>query len=118
MFSSGCVKLLSADPNWRNLTALTFHYQTQPLPTWIGWYANQLPQWFQKASCFTMFGIELGAPFLIFTPRRSRFCGCAAIVFFQILILLTGNYTFFNLLTLALCLLLLEIGRASCRERV
>jgi predicted DCC family thiol-disulfide oxidoreductase YuxK len=108
IFSSGCVKLLSGDPNWRNLTALTFHYQTQPLPTWIAWYANQLPLWFQKASCAALFCIELGAPFLIFTPRRLRFCGGAAIAFLQILILLTGNYTFFNLLTLALCLLLLD----------
>jgi lipase maturation factor 1 len=108
MFSSGCVKLSSGDPNWRNLTALTFHYQTQPLPTWIGWYAQQLPLWFQKVSCAGMFAIELGAPFLIFAPRRLRFCGGAAIAFLQILILLTGNYTFFNWLTLALCLLLLD----------
>ena len=108
MFSSGCVKLFSGDPNWRNLTALTFHYQTQPLPTWIGWYAQQLPLWFQKASCAGMFAIELGAPWLIFAPRRLRFCGGAAIAFLQILILLTGNYTFFNWLTLALCLLLLD----------
>ncbi|HTV41160.1 MAG TPA: lipase maturation factor family protein [Candidatus Sulfotelmatobacter sp.] len=108
MFSSGCVKLMSHDPNWRNLTALTFHYQTQPLPTWIAWYANQLPLWFQKFSCAAMFAIELGAPFLIFLPRRIRFFGASAIAFLQILILLTGNYTFFNWLTLALCLLLLD----------
>ncbi len=108
MFSSGCVKLLSGDPNWRNLTALTFHYQTQPLPTWLGWYAGQLPLWFQKLSCIGMFAIELGAPFLIFAPRRLRFLGGAAIATLQILILLTGNYTFFNFLTLALCLLLLD----------
>jgi predicted DCC family thiol-disulfide oxidoreductase YuxK len=108
IFSSGCVKLFSGDPNWRNFTALTFHYQTQPLPTWIGWYANQLPFSFQKFSCVVMFAIELGAPFLIFAPRRIRFLGGAAIVFLQILIMLTGNYTFFNLLTLALCLLLLD----------
>ena len=108
MFSSGCVKLLSGDPNWRNLTALTFHYQTQPLPTWIGWYASQLPLWFQKFSCGVVFAIELGAPWLIFAPRRLRFFGCTAIVSFQVLILLTGNYTFFNFLTLALCMLLLD----------
>lgn len=108
MFSSGCVKLLSGDPNWRNLTALTFHYQTQPLPTWIGWYACQLPPWFQKFSCAAMFAIELGAPWLIFAPRRIRFLGAAALASLQILILLTGNYTFFNWLTLALCLLLLD----------
>ena len=108
MFSSGCVKLLSGDPNWRNLTALTFHYQTQPLPTWIGWYASQLPLWFQIFSCAVLFTIELGAPWLIFGPRRVRFFGGAAIVGSQILILLTGNYTFFNILTIALCLLLLD----------
>jgi len=108
IFSSGCVKLLSGDPNWRNLTALTFHYQTQPLPTWPGWYANQLPLWFQKTSCFVMFTVELGAPFLIFAPRRIRFSGCAAIIGLQTLILLTGNYTFFNFLTIALGLLLLD----------
>jgi predicted DCC family thiol-disulfide oxidoreductase YuxK len=108
MFSSGCVKLLSGDPTWRNLTALTFHYQTQPLPTWIGWYAQQLPVWFQKLSCAVMLGIELGAPFLIFTPRRLRFLGAALLAGLQVLILLTGNYTFFNFLTLALCLLLLD----------
>ncbi|HEY1788795.1 MAG TPA: lipase maturation factor family protein [Verrucomicrobiae bacterium] len=108
MFSSGCVKLASHDPNWRNLTALTFHYQTQPLPTWLGWYANQLPLWLQKLSCAAMFAIELGAPFLIFLPRRIRFFGGAALASLQILILLTGNYTFFNWLTLALCLLLFD----------
>ncbi len=108
MFSSGCVKLLSGDPAWRNLTALTFHYQTQPLPTWIGWYAQQLPVWFQKLSCAAMFGIELGAPFLIFAPRRVRFAGGGLLAGLQLLILLTGNYAFFNWLTLALCLLLLD----------
>ncbi len=108
MFSSGCVKLLSGDPNWRNLTALMFHYQTQPLPTWPGWYANLLPSWFQKFSCAAMFAIEIGAPFLMFIPRRLRFVGAAALVNLQLLIMLTGNYTFFNFLAIALCLLLLD----------
>ena len=108
MFSSGFVKLASGDPVWRNLTALTFHYQTQPLPTWIGWYAHQLPVWFQKISCIMMFIIELGVPFLIFAPRRPRLWGCGVLLGFQVLIFLTGNYCFFNLLTAALCLLLLD----------
>ncbi len=108
MFQSGCVKLLSGDPVWRNWTALTFHYETQPLPTWIGWYAHQLPMWAQEASAAAMFGIELFVPFLIFGPRRLRRFACAALVFFQVLIFLTGNYCFFNLLTIALCLLLLD----------
>ena len=108
MFESGCVKLLSGDALWHNLTALTVHYETQPLPTWIGWWAHQLPIWFQKASCAGMFAVELAVPFLIFAPRRPRFAGCIVMILLQVLILLTGNYTFFNWLAIALCLLLLD----------
>jgi len=103
MFQSGCVKLLSQDVTWRNSTALTFHYETQPLPTWIGWYAHQLPVSVQKLSTFLMFGIELVIPFLIFAPRRIRFFAGFAFVALQTLIFLTGNYCFFNLLTIVLC---------------
>lgn len=107
-FMSGAVKLTSGDPAWRSLTAMTYHYETQPLPTWIGWYAHQWPVWFQKISTVGMFVIELAVPFLIFAPRRLRMLGGAAMIGLQILILLTGNYCFFNLLTIALCLLLYD----------
>jgi predicted DCC family thiol-disulfide oxidoreductase YuxK len=108
IFESGCVKWLSGEPAWRHLTALTFHYETQPLPTWIGWYAHQLPVWIQKSEAALMFAIELAVPFLIFGPRRPRQFACLAFVALQGCILLTGNYGFFNLLTLALCLTLLD----------
>ena len=110
MFLSGVTKLLSGDLTWWNLTALDVHYQTQPLPTWVGWYAHQLPQWFQRLSVAVMFGIEILVPFLIFAPRRLRHLGCFALVGLQILIAVTGNYGFFNLLTLILCVLLLDDG--------
>jgi len=108
MFQSGCVKLMSGDLTWRHLTALRFHYETQPLPTWIGWYAFQLPPWVQTFCAAAMFAIELLVPFLIFTPRRPRQLACVVLVGFQVLIFLTGNYGFFNLLTIVLCLLLLD----------
>jgi len=108
MLLSGCVKLLSHDPTWRNLTALTYHYQTQPLPPWTAWYAQQLPVWFQKFSCATLFAIELGAPWLMFGPRRVRLAGAGLLAGLQVLIVLTGNYAYFNWLTLALCLVLLD----------
>ena len=50
MFLSGAVKLLSHDPAWRNLTALRYHYETQPLPTPLAWYVHQLPGWFHAFS--------------------------------------------------------------------
>ena len=107
MFASGFVKLAS-DAVWRDLTALNFHYETQPLPTWFGWYAHQLPEWLHKVSVIGMFAVELVIPFLIFAPRRLRTVGCIGLSGLQVLILLTGNYCFFNLLTIALCLLLID----------
>lgn len=108
MLLSGAAKLLSHDPNWRNLTALSYHYETQPLPTVFSWYFDQFPMWFQKFSCAFMFFVEVAVPFLFFTPRRVRFFAAAMTILLQALVFITGNYTFFNLLTVALCLLLLD----------
>jgi hypothetical protein len=108
MFLSGAVKLLSGDAAWRDLTALRFHYWTQPLPTLASYYANLLPNAFQTASAVVMFAIELLVPFLIFGPRAARRLAAAALVFLQVAIAVTGNYGFFNLLTLALCVLLVD----------
>ena len=48
MFLSGLVKLLSGDPTWANLSALFYHFQTQPLPTPLAWYAHHLPRAYSK----------------------------------------------------------------------
>lgn len=108
MFLSGSVKLLSHDATWRSLTALDYHYWTQPLPTPLAWYMAQLPSWFQSASVVLVFVVELGVPFLIFMGRRPRRVAAAAITALQVLILLTGNYTFFNWLAIGLCVLLID----------
>lgn len=110
MFLSGIVKLTSGDPAWRHLTALDFHYETQPLPTAIAWYASKLPQWFQVASCALMFAVELGAPFCVLAPRRIRHWAAVAMIGLQIAIAATGNYAFFNLLSIGLCLACLDDG--------
>jgi predicted DCC family thiol-disulfide oxidoreductase YuxK len=108
MFESGAVKLLSHDPTWRNLTALAVHYQTQPLPTPIAWYLFQAPLWFQKGSTAFVFVAELGLPFLMWGPRRLKQIAAFGTIGLQVLICLTGNYTFFNLLAIALCLFLFD----------
>src|SRR5580704_5802552 len=107
MLLSGLVKLASGDPTWWHLNALSVHYETQPLPTPLAWYAHQLPAWFQRASCAIMFAVELGTPWALFAPRRWRHPAALALIGLQIVIAATGNYTFFNLLTIALCLLCL-----------
>lgn len=108
MFLSGWVKLAWASPDqpewWPAHTAMTFHYETQPIPTWSAWFMHQLPAWFQKASIWPMYFIELVLPFFIFIHRHLRAIAGAGFVLLMLLILLTGNYTFFNWLTIVLCL--------------
>jgi hypothetical protein len=108
MFLSGIVKLLSGDPSWRNFTALFYHYETQPLPTVFAWYSYHLPTWVLVLQTGIMYVIELGLPFLIFVGRRSRMVACIGFVLLQVTIALTGNYCYFNFLTILLCLLLLD----------
>src|SRR5260370_33339521 len=69
---------------------------------------QQLPASFQRFSTAMVLFIEVAIPFTIFTFRRWRFLGAACMLFLQTLIFLTGNYAFFNLLTVALCLFLFD----------
>lgn len=105
---SGFAKLMSGDETWRNLTALTYYYQTAPLPTWIGWMMNKLPVWFHKASALLVFLLEMIIPYFFFSRRRFRHAAALLLVGFQIIILISANYTFFNHLTILLCLSLLD----------
>jgi hypothetical protein len=117
MFGSGVVKLRSGDAAWRSLTALEYHYETQPLPTWLGFYAHHLPADVHLASAAFMFVIELALPWLIWLPGRWRRPPLVAFVAFQILIAMTGNYAFFNLLTIAFCVFLADAGLLPPRWR-
>lgn len=111
MFMSGVVKLASGDPSWHSLTAMRYHYWTQPLPTPLAWYMHQLPLWFQRFSTVVVLTVELAVPLLIWFPRRVRLLAAGILIVFQVLIMLTGNYAFFNLLAIALCLWLVDDER-------
>ena len=108
MFMGGLVKIASGDPTWANFTALNYHYQSQPLPQALSWYVHHFPEWLHKISVGGVFFIELLVPVMVFMPRPFRlFAGCSFMLL-QLVIILTGNYTFFNLLTMALCLFLFD----------
>lgn len=108
MLQSGLVKLFSGDPSWRDLSALSFHYLTQPLPTPLAWWFSRMPLWAHKVSCLCLFVIELVAPILILFPRHARAAGAAAIAALMLIIAATGNYGFFNVITVVLCLSCLD----------
>jgi hypothetical protein len=108
MFASGLTKLTWDDPTWWSLTALDYHFWTQPLPAWTSWYADQSPVAVRRAAEAIMFAIELVLPWLVFGPRRLRLLAACGFALLQVGIALTGNYGFFNLLTLVLCLSLCD----------
>lgn len=108
MFLSGAVKLASGDPAWGSLQALRYFLETQPLPTPLAWHAFQLPEGLLAAVAAAHFVIELGLPLLVFLPRRPRLMAAAGFLALQLPILATGNFGFFNLLTLALLVPLMD----------
>jgi lipase maturation factor 1 len=104
LFESGLAKLAAGKDTWLNLSAMTYYYETAPLPSWGGWLVQQFPLWFHHFSVYFTFFVELPLALLIFLPRRFRLLFFAIHLPFQISIGLTSNYGFFNLLTIVLSL--------------
>jgi len=113
-FESGLVKLLSGDPHWRDLTAMDDYYQNGPLPSWMGWYVQQLPHWYHAGTVIITLGVELVLVWALFLPRRFRIACFFVVTALQIGIITTANYAFLNYLVLALGVLLLD-DRALAR---
>ena len=99
MLGAGLIKL-RGDPCWRDLTCLVFHYETQPNPNPLSWWFHQLPPWFHKLEVLFNHLVELVAPFFVFGPRRARHVAGGLMVLFQVLLILSGNLSFLNWLTL------------------
>jgi lipase maturation factor 1 len=123
MFLSGVTKLLSGDQTWRHLTALDYHFETQPLPPWTAWYAHQLPEVVRRVLTLGTLVSELVVPGLLLVPsrfRRVRIGAAATIILLQISIEATGNFGFFNLITIVVCVAALDDGalaRLGLRRR-
>ena len=105
---SGIFKLASGDPSWSGLTALNYYFETQPLPHTGSWYAHLLPEWMLQGGVLLTFFSELIVPFFIFLPRRFRIFAALVTIGMQSLIIATSNHNFVNLLTILLCLFLLD----------
>lgn len=107
-YQAGISKIQSHDKNWRNLTALSYHYLTQPLPNAQAWYFDKLPIWVHKVCAVIMFYAELIVPWLIFSPPEVRLFVFTQLVGLQFTIWFTGNLSFLNHLTVVSCIILLH----------
>ncbi len=108
LFSSGLVKLLSGDPTWANNNALLSHFETQPLPNLGAWWAHQLPDTLLIWGTGLTLALEVAVPLFFFAPRRLRATAALLSIGLMALIFATGNYGFFNLLTIVLLVALFD----------
>src|SRR5262249_25972818 len=103
---------------WRDLTAMATYYETASLPTWVGWWAHQMPLWAHRLSSLFTYVVELAAPLFIWGPRRLRGAVFLLMIAMQVSILLTAHYGYFDYLWMALCLFVLDddqLARAARR---
>ncbi len=107
-FESGLAKWQSPLHDWRDGSAMTFYYETAPLPTALAWYAHHLPRGWHVFESYATLAMELVLPFAIFGPRRARLTAAALFTLFQIANAATANYAFFCYLTAALHVFLLD----------
>jgi hypothetical protein len=103
MFGAGLIKI-RGDSCWTDLTCLEFHYETQPNPSPLSWYFHQLPPAFHRGGVLFNHFVELIVPWGVFGPRRVRHVAGVLLVLFQVTLILSGNLSFLNWLTIGVCL--------------
>lgn len=104
-FGAGMIKW-RGDPAWRNLTAMFYHHQTQPMPGPLSRYAHLAPKWWHRCEAAGNHGAQLVVPFLLFAPQPVASIAAGVIIATQLWLVATGNFAWLNWLTIVL---------ASCR---
>src|SRR5947207_15707463 len=99
MVGAGLIKL-RGDECWRDLTCMFYHYETQPIPSPISRYLHFAPHWFHRLETFWNHFVELVVPWFSFGPRTARHIAGALLVTFQIILIISGNLSFLNYLTI------------------
>ncbi|XP_062611448.1 lipase maturation factor 1-like [Saccostrea cucullata] len=99
MIGAGLIKI-RGDKCWRDLTCMNYHYETQPVPNPISYFMHQSPEIFHKFETLTNHFVELVAPLFLIGPRRLCMVGGAIQILFQVVLIISGNLSFLNWLTI------------------
>lgn len=99
MLGAGLIKF-RGDEIWRNGTALYYHFESQPIPGPLSRWFHFLPRSVLQGGVYINWLAELIAPFFVFWPRVARHIAGVVIVLFQVNIILSGNLSFLNWLTI------------------
>lgn len=100
-FGAGMIKIRGGR-EWRDLTALYYHHETQPMPGPLSRQAHLLPKWFHRFEVLGNHVAQLVVPFLLFAPQPIRTVAAAIIIATQLWLVVTGNFAWLNWITIVL----------------
>jgi hypothetical protein len=100
-FGAGLIKLRGGR-EWRDLTALFYHHETQPMPNPVSWFVHHLPRWAHRGEVLGNHVVQLGLPVLLFAPQPVASLAAGGIVLSQLWLVVTGNFAWLNWITIVL----------------
>ena len=103
MFGAGLIKL-RGDPCWKRLTCLDDFYETQPMPNPLSWHFHWLPEWVHHGGVLFNHFVELAVPIAYFLPQPIATVAGTLTILFQVILMVGGNLSFLNLLTIVLAI--------------
>ncbi|ELY94113.1 lipase maturation factor family protein [Natrialba taiwanensis] len=103
MFGAGLIKL-RGDDCWRDLSCMDYHYETQPIPNPVSWFAHHLSKRVHRVETFGNHVVELAVPFLYFAPQPASALAGLATIGFQGWLMITGNFAWLNAITIVLAI--------------
>lgn len=100
-FGAGMIKI-RGDTSWRDLTALNYHHETQPMPNPLSRFAHLLPKPVHKAEVAGNHFAQLVVPFLLFAPQPLASGAATIIILTQLWLVVSGNFAWLNWITIVL----------------
>ncbi|MGI9822771.1 lipase maturation factor family protein [Agromyces sp. Marseille-Q5079] len=104
-FGAGMIKIRGGR-EWRDLTALMYHHETQPMPGPLSRQAHLLPAWFHRGEVLGNHFAQLVVPFLLFVPWIGSVpvgaIAAAVVILTQLWLIVTGNFAWLNAITVVL----------------
>lgn len=100
-FGAGMIKMRGGS-EWRDLTALYYHHETQPMPNPVSWFVHHLPKWFHRVEVIGSHFAQLVVPFFLFAPQPVASVAALIILVTQLWLVITGNFAWLNWITIVL----------------
>jgi hypothetical protein len=103
MFGAGMIKW-RGDSCWRDYTCMFYHYETQPMPNPFSRLFHHLPKWLHRVSVGVNHVVEIFIVFLYFIPGPVGVVAGLITIWFQGMLIASGNFSWLNVITLVLCI--------------